>query len=131
MNINDILNQVTIAQAKEYAALEDKYVYCLDIMGMSADQQKADDFVERLESHFESMLKADVTIASIEDFRQVGQYITFMHNDKKMSAGIVYAGHCFNGTMDFDVQLIEKCEYTKRESMKKLTVNSSTVIKYS
>lgn len=56
MHINEILKTVGIENAKEWAILEDKYVYCIDLLEMSADQGNADHMVELMESHFEKLL---------------------------------------------------------------------------
>ena len=56
MHINEILKTVNIDNAKEWANLEDQYVYCIDLLEMSANQLNADHMVGLIESHFEKML---------------------------------------------------------------------------
>ncbi len=44
---------ISIIEAQEWANTEDKYVYCLDLIGLSANHPKADEIVEEMEGQLE------------------------------------------------------------------------------
>lgn len=68
--------------------------------------------------------------ANLENFKQVGQSITFNINGTVRKACIMGFGHNFDGSMDFDVNVKTVCEISKRQSLQKITVNSNDVLKF-
>ena len=58
MNAQDI--EITIADAIMWAETEDKCAFCLDIMGMSADNPMAEDQVDELEGRLELLYNQEV-----------------------------------------------------------------------
>jgi len=47
----------TMENAIEWEHLTDKFIFCLDLLGLSAWDERADDEVEKLETAFEEMLE--------------------------------------------------------------------------
>jgi len=52
----DLAFYANINNAKEWQALTDKYVFCIDLLGISAWDRDADDKVNALEDAFEAIL---------------------------------------------------------------------------
>lgn len=47
---------LTIEHAKEWALSQEKYTFCIDCLELSAWDDNADYYVNRLEHHFEALL---------------------------------------------------------------------------
>jgi hypothetical protein len=50
------LKKTSLEQAKEYAADSEKFIFCVEFLEISADDEHCDAWVEALEQHFEAML---------------------------------------------------------------------------
>lgn len=53
------LDKTTLEQAKEYEADSEKFIFCVEFLQISANDDHCDDWVEVLETHFEAMLAED------------------------------------------------------------------------
>ncbi len=58
-HIDNFLKRVTLLEAQEWDEEQDKFVFCLDYFGISADERNADHWVERLEQKFKQLLKGN------------------------------------------------------------------------
>ena len=47
---------ISLSSAKEWNATTDKFVFCIDCLGISAHEEYADQMVNQLEDIFEAML---------------------------------------------------------------------------
>ena len=57
MNINTLINSLaTIKNAQEYQEESDKFVFCIDLLGISAHNSKSEKIVNMLEDEFERLL---------------------------------------------------------------------------
>ena len=52
----DIRELATLENAKEYEATNEKFIYCLDLMGVSIEATRAELFVNKLEDMFDLLL---------------------------------------------------------------------------
>lgn len=50
--LQKFINGLDLNHALEWYMLEDKYIYCLDLYGLSADDKLAEWFGEQMEKHF-------------------------------------------------------------------------------
>jgi hypothetical protein len=53
----DIINNATLNDAKAYERTEEKFTFCIDMLEISADDNNADFWVNKLENRFETLLK--------------------------------------------------------------------------
>lgn len=56
-----LLANVTIEQAKAWAATEEKFTYCIDLLEISAHDEFADAWVNAIENKFEEILERSNT----------------------------------------------------------------------
>lgn len=57
-----ILNAATVENAKEYEVADEKFTFCIDLLGISAHHELSEDWVNDLEDKFDEINRAESSL---------------------------------------------------------------------